>query len=94
LLAAIVRHGNLKYMANDRISSALQRIAAALDRIDAVAGTPPPSTASGGDAINDNSAAELAALAERHAKLREEATIALSALDAVITRAASSGGHN
>ena len=40
-----------------------------------------------------DAAAELAALSERHAKLKEEAVIALSALDAVIARA-SAGGRN
>jgi len=90
LLAALAGHGNLGGMSDDRFSSALKRIAAALDRIEAVAATPLPSA----PATNDNNAAELAALTERHAKLREEATIALSALDAVITRAASSGGQN
>lgn len=90
LLATVARHGNLGAMSNDRFSSALKRIAAALDRIDAVAAAPLPSA----PATNDNSGAELKALSERHARLREEATIALSALDAVITRSASTGGQS
>ena len=69
-------------MSDQRLNTALGRIAAALDRIEQVAGRPLP------DAELDNtSVAELAALQERHAKLKEEATIALSALDAVLARA-------
>jgi hypothetical protein len=73
-------------MSNDRKNKALARISAALDRIEQLAERPLPTTP--GDAAT---AAELAALAERHAKLKEEATIALSALDAVIARASAGG---
>jgi hypothetical protein len=69
-------------MSDQRLNTALGRIAAALDRIEQVAGRRLP------DAELDNtSVAELAVLQERHAKLKEEATIALSALDAVLARA-------
>jgi len=69
-------------MSDQRPNTALGRIAAALDRIEQVAGRRLP------DAELDNtSVAELAVLQERHAKLKEEATIALSALDAVLARA-------
>jgi len=69
-------------MSDQRLNTALGRIAAALDRIEQVAGRRRP------DAELDNtSVAELAVLQERHAKLKEEATIALSALDAVLARA-------
>jgi predicted aminopeptidase len=73
-------------MSIDRKNNALARIAAALDRLDTLANTPISGTS---DA--ESTAAELAALAERHAKLKEEATIALSALDAVIARASAGG---
>ncbi|MEY3703253.1 MAG: hypothetical protein RLZZ561_873 [Pseudomonadota bacterium] len=69
-------------MSDQRLNTALGRIAAALDRIEQVADRPLPQTES-----SDTSAAELASLQERHAKLKEEATIALSALDAVLARA-------
>ena len=69
-------------MSDQRLNTALGRIAAELDRIEQVAGRRLP------DAELDNtSVAELAVLQERHAKLKEEATIALSALDAVLARA-------
>ena len=69
-------------MSDQRLNTALGRIAAALDRIEQVAGRRLP------DAELDNtSVAELAVLQERHAKLKEEATMALSALDAVLARA-------
>jgi len=69
-------------MSDQRLNTALGRIAAALDRIEQVAGRRLP------DAELDNtSVAELAVLQERHAKLKEESTIALSALDAVLARA-------
>ena len=69
-------------MSDQRLNTALGRIAAALDRIEQVAGRRLA------DAELDNtSVAELAVLQERHAKLKEEATIALSALDAVLARA-------
>lgn len=69
-------------MSDQRLNTALGRIAAALDRIEQVAGRRLP------DAELDNtSVAELAVLQERHAKLKEEAIIALSALDAVLARA-------
>ena len=69
-------------MSDQRLNTALGRIAAALDRIEQVADRPLPQTES-----SDTSAAELGSLQERHAKLKEEATIALSALDAVLARA-------
>lgn len=69
-------------MSDQRLNTALGRIAAALDRIEQVAGQPLPLAESDGTSI-----AELANLQERHAKLKEEATIALSALDAVLARA-------
>lgn len=69
-------------MSNDPKNKALARIAAALDRIERYADTPVATPVA-----DDGSAAALAALEERHAKLKEEATIALSALDAVIARA-------
>lgn len=72
-------------MSNDRKNKALARIADALHRLDSLADSPLPA---GPDA---ETAAELADLAARHAKLKEEASIALSALDAVIARAAAGG---
>ena len=69
-------------MSDQRLNTALGRIAAALDRIEQVAGQRLPLAESDGTSV-----AELAALQERHAKLKEEATIALSALDAVLARA-------
>jgi hypothetical protein len=69
-------------MSDQRLNIALGRIAAALDRIEQVADQPPPLAESDGTSV-----AELAALQERHSKLKEEATIALSALDAVLARA-------
>ncbi|MFM8541735.1 MAG: hypothetical protein ACKOAM_00470 [Chakrabartia sp.] len=69
-------------MSNQRLNIALGRIAAALDRIEQVADQPLPLAESDGTSF-----AELANLQERHAKLKEEATIALSALDAVLARA-------
>jgi hypothetical protein len=76
-------------MSDARMSNALRRIAAAMERIEAVALSPGPVIAP----ADSEDAARLAALAERHAKLKEETTIALSALDAVIARA-SVGGRN
>ena len=73
-------------MSNDRKNNALARISAALQRIEQVAQSPLPTSPAEADA-----AAELAALSERHAKLKEEAVIALSALDAVIARASAGG---
>lgn len=73
-------------MSNDRKNNALARISAALQRIEQVAQSPLPTSPENADA-----AAELAALNERHAKLKEEAVIALSALDAVIARASAGG---
>lgn len=70
-------------MSEDRLSSALRRIATAMERIEAVAVSPLPQT-SAAPAADDEKLTELAA---RHAKLKEETTIALSALDAVIARA-------
>jgi hypothetical protein len=69
-------------MSDQRLNTALGRIAAALDRIEQVAGQPLPLAESDGSSV-----ADLAALQERHAKLKEEAIIALSALDAVLARA-------
>lgn len=69
-------------MSDQRLNTALGRIAAALDRIEQVADQPLPLAESDGTSV-----AELANLKERHAKLKEEATIALSALDAVLARA-------
>ena len=69
-------------MSDQRLNTALGRIAAALDRIEQVADQPLPLAESDGTSV-----AELAALQERHSKLKEEATIALSALDAVLARA-------
>jgi hypothetical protein len=69
-------------MSDQRLNTALGRIAAALDRIEQVASLPLPLAESDGSSV-----AELAALQERHAKLKEEAIIALSALDAVLARA-------
>lgn len=69
-------------MSNDRKNKALARIAAALDRLESLADSALPTAA-----MDDGSAEQLAALSQRHAKLKEEATIALSALDAVIARA-------
>ncbi|MFM7027445.1 MAG: hypothetical protein ACKOXK_02060 [Chakrabartia sp.] len=74
-------------MSNDRKNKALARIADALHRLDTLAESPSPAGSDTG------AAAELADLAARHAKLKEEATIALSALDAVIARTAA-GGRN
>lgn len=73
-------------MSNDRKNNALARIAAALDRLDTLADAP-----ISGSSDAAATAAELAALSARHAKLKEEATIALSALDAVIARASAGG---
>ena len=73
-------------MSDQRLNTALGRIAAALDRIEQVASQPLPPAE-----LKDASAAELASLQERHAKLKEEATIALSALDAVLARASAGG---
>lgn len=73
-------------MSDARMSNALRRIAAAMERIEAVALSPAPTPAQAVPA-DSKDAARLAALAERHAKLKEETTIALSALDAVIARA-------
>jgi hypothetical protein len=69
-------------MSDQRLNTALGRIAAALDRIEQVADQPLPLAESDGTSV-----AELANLQERHAKLKDEATIALSALDAVLARA-------
>ena len=69
-------------MSDQRLNTALGRIAAALDRIEKVAARPLPAAE-----LDNTSVAELAVLQERHAKLKEEATIALSALDAVLARA-------
>lgn len=74
-------------MSEDRLSSALRRIAAAMERIETVALSPLPQAAE--DAPADDG--KLAELAARHAKLKEETTIALSALDAVIARASAGG---
>lgn len=69
-------------MSDQCLHTALSRIAAALDRIEQVASQPLPLAEP-----HETSATELASLQERHAKLKEEATIALSALDAVLARA-------
>jgi hypothetical protein len=69
-------------MSDQRLNTALGRIAAALDRIEQVAGQPLPLADP-----DKTSVAELAILQERHSKLKEEARIALSALDAVLARA-------
>lgn len=73
-------------MSNDRKNNALARIAAALERLTTLADTP-----NSGHSDAAATEAELAALSARHAKLKEEATIALSALDAVIARASAGG---
>lgn len=73
-------------MSDQRLNTALGRIAAALDRIEQVADQPLPLAES-----DSTSVAEFANLQERHAKLKEEATIALSALDAVLARASAGG---
>lgn len=73
-------------MSNDRKNSALARIAAALEQLTTLADTP-----ISGHSDVAATEAELAALSARHAKLKEEATIALSALDAVIARASAGG---
>ena len=85
LLAADALRGNLAPMSDDRMSNALRRIAAAMERIEAVALSPLPQ----GPAVETDGAdaAKLTELTARHAKLKEETTIALSALDAVIARA-------
>ena len=89
LLAADRPRGNHSDMSDTRLSNALRRIATAMERIETVALSPAPAVAP----ADSEDAARLAALAERHAKLKEETTIALSALDAVIARA-SVGGRN
>ena len=90
LLATQAARGNLDGMSDARMSNALRRIAAAMERIEAVALSPlPPSEAPIGAA----DAGKFQELTARHAKLKEETTIALSALDAVIARA-SAGGRN
>jgi hypothetical protein len=58
-----------------------------MERIETVALSPAPVMPE----ADDENASRLAALAERHAKLKEETTIALSALDAVIARASVGG---
>ncbi len=72
-------------MSDTRMSNALRRIAAAMERIEAIALSPAPAIPQ----ADSEDAARLAALTEKHAKLKEETTIALSALDAVIARASS-----
>lgn len=73
-------------MSNDRKNNALARIAAALERLTSLADAP-----ISGHSDAAATQVELAALSARHAKLKEEATIALSALDAVIARASAGG---
>ena len=87
LLAADRLRGNHSRMSDTRLSNALRRIATAMERIETVALSPTPAVAP----ADSEDAARLAALAERHAKLKEETTIALSALDAVIARASVGG---
>lgn len=70
-------------MSDDQMSNALRRIAAAMERIEAVAVSPAPAPSE----VDSEASERLNALTEKHAKLREETTIALSALDAVIARA-------
>jgi hypothetical protein len=91
LLAAEAPRGNLAPMSDDRMSNALRRIAAAMERIEAVALSPAPQAAVVETGSGD--AEKLTELTARHAKLKEETTIALSALDAVIARA-SAGSRN
>ncbi|HEY0270968.1 MAG TPA: hypothetical protein VGC10_08275 [Sphingomonas sp.] len=69
-------------MPNARLPLALSRLEAALARLEAVATSP----AGGADA------AEFAALAERHRKLRAGATEALGRLDRLIGAAEIGGG--
>ena len=64
-------------MPNARFALALSRLEAAIARVEDVAVPPTP----------DASAAELAALAERHARLRAGATEALARLDRLIDKA-------
>lgn len=77
-------------MSEDRLPNALRRIAAAMERIEAVALSPAPQAPAPHTGDDE---AKLAELTARHAKLKEETTIALSALDAVIARA-SAGSRN
>lgn len=72
-------------MSDARMTNALRRIAAAMERIETVALSPAPQLAEADP--NGADEAKLAELTARHAKLKEETTIALSALDAVIARA-------
>lgn len=74
-------------MSDDRMSNALRRIAAAMERIEAVAVSPALEPPAASPETDSEASERLNALAEKHAKLREETTIALSALDAVIARA-------
>ena len=72
-------------MSNERKSKALARIAAAMTQLESLCDRPlPPSEDAG-------ATAELAALSARHAKLKEEAALALGALETVIARAANAG---
>lgn len=91
LLAADALRGNLAPMTEARMSNALRRIAAAMERIEAVALSPAPQASA--EEAGGEDVAKLAELTARHAKLKEETTIALSALDAVIARA-SAGSRN
>lgn len=72
-------------MSNDRKTKALARIAAAMSQLESLSNRPLPAAADAGMAD------EFAALSARHAKLKEEAALALTALESVIARAANGG---
>jgi hypothetical protein len=80
-LAPSDEHVKPSSMSNEQTKQILQRIQAAIARIEALSDTP----ASHGD---DASGEALRALEARHAMLRKEAAQALSALDSVISKAA------